>query len=55
MLSIFAQEIPGRLDFVDLSRPDPVIVQPLLAAITLFFDNLPPYSIMFISPITEDK
>ena len=54
MVSIFAQEILGRLDFVDLSRPDPVIVQPL-AAMTYFFDNLPPYSIMYFTPITKDE
>jgi hypothetical protein len=54
MVSIFAQEILGRLDFADLSRPDPVIVQPL-AAMTLFFEKLPAYLIMYFTPITEDE
>ena len=54
MVHIFAQEILGRLDFADLSRPDPVIVQPV-AAMSLFFEKLPPSLIMFFTPISEGE
>ena len=53
MVHIFAHEILGRLDFLDLSRPDPVIVQPA-AAMTYFFGKLPPSSILFFSPVVDE-
>ncbi|KAI2512098.1 hypothetical protein MHU86_2386 [Fragilaria crotonensis] len=55
MVHIFAQEILGRLDFVDLPTVDPVIIQPA-AAMSLFFEKLPPISILFFAPIiAEDE
>jgi hypothetical protein len=53
MVYIFAEEILGRLDFLDLSKPDPVIVK-AAASMTLFFDRLPPHFIMYFIPILEE-
>ena len=50
MVYILANEILGRLDFLDLSRPDPVIVQ-AMAAMTHFFEQLPPDVIMYFTPM----
>jgi len=53
MVHILAGEILGRLDFIDLSRPDPIIVQ-AIATMTGYFERLPPSRIMYFVPESRD-
>ena len=53
MVYILAEEILGRLDFLDLSKPDPVIVQ-VVSFMTLYFNQLDPGLIMYFTPIESE-
>ena len=54
MASLFGQEILGRLDFLDLSTPDPVIAESL-TVMRIFFDKFSPQSIMYFTPSAMDE
>ena len=54
MVYIMAEEILGRLDFLDLSKPSPVIVQ-LVASMTIYFNQLDPGLIMYFTPTEVEQ
>ncbi len=49
MLVIVAEQILGRLDFFDLSKPNPVVEQ-LVSFMTIYFNQLDPRLIMYFTP-----
>ena len=49
MVSIIGEQILGRLDFLDLSKPNPVVEQ-LVSFMTVYFNQLDPRLIMYFTP-----
>ena len=54
MVCIFAEEILGRLDFLDLSKPNSVVVQ-AMSFMTFFFHQFDPELIMYFTPVEGKK